>query len=265
MIIGTFSFKLRAVNNSSLPVSHGRLLHAALLDLVRQYDKDLSAQLHDSNVKPFSFGLLNLYPKKSEAGKFKIEIGNSVVWKVNSLDTRLTRFLIGMQSGFIIRIGSACFQVDDIRYYDNCIIGTEKILENAENLAAKTSFSIRFVSPTSFRYYDIDYPFPRIDLIFGSLIDRWNNIDENVAFDSDALKAVANQYIIPVKWQGESKRFNLTPKHGITGYIGTYMFDMKQLPKEYRKIFFALLEFAKFSGIGRLTAQGLGQVKVEYL
>ena len=57
MIIGTFSFKLRAVNNSSLPVSHGRLLHAALLDLVRQYDKDLSAQLHDSNVKPFSFGL----------------------------------------------------------------------------------------------------------------------------------------------------------------------------------------------------------------
>jgi len=134
MIIGTFSFKLRAVNNSSLPVSHGRLLHAALLDLVRQYDKDLSAQLHDSNVKPFSFGLLNLYPKKSEAGKFKIEIGNSVVWKVNSLDTRLTRFLIGMQSGFIIRIGSACFQVDDIRYYDNCIIRLDSMNQSVIDL-----------------------------------------------------------------------------------------------------------------------------------
>lgn len=265
MILGTFMLKLKAVNNSSLPVSHGRLLHAAVLNIVRQYDEKLSAHLHDSNIKLLSLGLLNLYPKKAEAGNFSLAIGDTAVWKISSLDTKLTKFFLGLRSGFIVRIGSACFQVENVSYYADCILDTAELLDKIERLSEKTSFSIKFISPTSFRYYDVDYPFPRIDLIFGSLIDRWNNIDENVAFDSEALKAVANQYIIPVKWQGESKRFNLTPKYGVTGFIGTYMFDMKQLPKEYRKIFLALLEFAKFSGIGRLTAQGLGQVKVEYL
>lgn len=265
MILGTFILKLKAVNSSNLPVSHGRLLHAAVLDLVRQFDEDLSSKLHDSNVKSFSIGLLNLYPLKPVAGKFNIDEGSVALWKINSLDTKLTLFLKGLPGGFSIRVGNVCFQVENISCYDDCILDTAELLDKIECLSGKTSFSIKFISPTSFRYYDVDYPFPRIDLIFGSLIDRWNNIDENVAFDSDALKAVANQYIIPVKWKGESKRFNLTQKHGVTGFIGTYMFDMKQLPKEYRKIFLALLEFAKYSGIGRLTAQGLGQVKVEYL
>ena len=265
MILGAFIIKLKAVNNSSLPVSHGRLLHAALLDLVRQYNEDLSLWLHDSNIKPFSLGLLNLYPKKAEAGKFSLAIGDTALWKISSLDTKLTKFMLSLRSGFIVRIGTVCFQVESINCNDDCIVDTVKLLEKAENLAEKTTFSVRFISPTSFRSYDIDYPFPRTDLIFGSLIDRWNNTDENIAFDSDALKAVANQYIVPIKWQGESKRVNVTPKHGLTGFIGIFIFDMKTLPIEYRKVFFNLLEFAKFSGVGRLTAQGLGQVKVEYL
>jgi CRISPR-associated endoribonuclease Cas6 len=96
------------------------------------------------------------------------------------------------------------------------------------------------------------------------LCERWNRLSDSLTFDSEQLKSIAQQYLIPIKWKGETRRVNLSSKAGVTGFVGSFTFDMKALPEEYRRIFIILVEFALFSGIGRLTGQGLGNIKVDY-
>ena len=72
------------------------------------------------------------------------------------------------------------------------------------------------------------------------------------------------QFLIPINWHGETKRYNITPKRGITGFVGEFTYDISRVDPEYRWQFVLLAEFAAFVGVGRLTAQGLGNVKISY-
>lgn len=264
MILGAFEIKMRTIAHASLPISHGRLLHAAVLDLVRKYDEELSQELHDANIKSFSLGLLDLGHLKPSHGKFNLMTDTRVNWELCSLDTRLTKLLMGVADNTVVRIGSAVFEIEHILLKNNLLVDTDQLVAKAEALKLVDSFTIKFVTPTTFRFYNVDYPFPRPDLIFGSLAERWNRIDDTLSFDIEKLKAIANQYIVPIRWDGASKRVNTTPKIGVTGFTGVFTFDMKVLPEAYRKIFVLLLLFSAFSGIGRLTAQGLGKAQIEY-
>jgi CRISPR-associated endoribonuclease Cas6 len=257
------------LNSASLPVSHGRLLHAALLDFVRKYDEVLAESLHDSNTKAFSIGLLEVGKLKPKAGDFRLEKGTCVFWKVCSLDEKLTSLLLNINKEFRLRIGQVSFVVEVINFgfEDNVycsLCEPNDLVEKSNYLVSHKSFTIHFLTPTTFRYYEEDYPFPRADLIFGSLCERWNRLSDSLTFDSEQLKSIAQQYLIPIKWKGETRRVNLSSKAGVTGFVGSFTFDMKALPEEYRRIFIILVEFALFSGIGRLTGQGLGNIKVDY-
>lgn len=269
MILGAFILKMRSTGNASLPVSHGRLLHAALLDLVRKYDEDLSERLHNSNMKAFSIGLLNFGKLQPSQGNFHLENDTVALWKVCSLDENLTRLLINIKRDTTFRIGRAHFAIEAMGFglnndSDSSICEPDDLVEKSKFMVDFRNFTIHFVTPTTFRFYEQDYPFPRADLMFGSLSEKWNAINDSVSFDSDKLKTIAQQYLVPVKWEGETRRVNLSTKNGVTGFVGSFTFDMKTLPEEYRRIFIVLLEFAQFSGIGRLTGQGLGSVKVAF-
>lgn len=269
MILGAFVFKMRSTDNASLPVSHGRLLHAALLDLVRKYDEELAERLHNSNMKAFSIGLLNFGRLQPRLGNFHLEEDTVALWKVCSLDENLTRLLNNIKRDTTFRIGRAYFSIEAMDFalnnnYDSSICNPEDLVEKSKFMVDFKNFTIRFVTPTTFRFYDQDYPFPRADLIFGSLSEKWNMVNDSLSFDSDKLKNIAQQYLVPVKWEGETRRVYLSPKNGVTGFVGSFTFDMKALPEDYRRIFIILVEFAQFSGIGRLTGQGLGSVKVNF-
>ena len=120
-----------------------------------------------------------------------------------------------------------------------------------------------FVSPTTFRYFNRDYPWPEPRLVWRSLRDRWcrtqpDLLDMPGAF---AEKALASLPVLPVGWRGFSQRLPLTPERGVDTFTGSFRYDLSRLePDDYS---FALLmaRFAFFSGVGRLTAHGLGQTR----
>mgnify|MGYP002677670924 FL=1 len=124
--------------------------------------------------------------------------------------------------------------------------------------------TLNFITPAAFRYFEEDYPFPKPELVFGSAAERWNNINGEEYFDVELIKQVASKFIIPDNWHGKTRRVNLTPKHGVTAFEGSFCYKLTMLPQEYRALFIVLARFAAFAGVGRLTGQGLGQVRIQY-
>ena len=49
---------------------------------------------------------------------------------------------------------------------------------------------------------------------------------------------------------------------GITGFVGGFTFNLSKLNDEERQLITILLTFGQHCGVGRLSSQGLGQVRV---
>ncbi len=267
MILGAFVLKLRVIQAGRIPVSHGRFLHAAFLDMVRQIDATLSEQLHNDQVKRFSIGVLSVKNRKQDKGHICLSDGDTATWRICSLSDIVTQVCLKITKGVTIRAGKVKFKVIQVAMDPNdhpasMVITTEELLQRARGLTECKNIEMNFLTPASFRYFDNDYACPRPDLIFRALAERWNRMETNPVFEIDKLREVAGLHIIPVSWKGETQRINITAESGITGFVGNFVFSMKTLPSAYREIFVALALFSMFSGVGRLTAQGMGVVSV---
>lgn len=255
---------MQAVSNGTLPISHGRFLHAAFLDCVRNFDEDLSNLLHDSTVKMFSLGLLNL-TKSPKQGNYFISCGDEVHWRIGCIGEGLLKVLNQIYCGYSFTIGKNSFKVMDIDFssgYARKILTFDEVYEIGKSCAKAERITIEFKTPTTFRYYSYDYPFPKPELVFGSLAEQWNQYSPDKTFNVDKIKQIATEYLIPDNWQGETKRVDFGKNRAITGFVGKFTYRLNLLPEEFRSVFVTLAQFAYFAGIGRLNGQGCGQINI---
>lgn len=63
-------------------------------------------------------------------------------------------------------------------------------------------------------------------------------------------------------WIGHTKRVYFGRDRGITGFVGGFTFNLSKLNDEERQLITILATFGQHCGVGRLSSQGLGQVKV---
>lgn len=268
MILAAVVLNLQAQNAGRLPASHGRLLHAAFLSAIRTVDEEISATLHNSASKSFSLGLLKLQCPLQKMS-YQLIAGTQAQWRVCVMGEHTKKVLQFLQKGLQLRVGSITFTIKDIyatqQQHSRAGLTTTEYLESqCAELPLMEQLTLEFVTPATFRYFEYDYPWPKPELIFGSLAERWNQISGEEHFAVEKVKEIAASYLIPEKWQGGSRRVNLSPTHGVTGFVGSFTFKLSLLPLEYRAMFICLAEFAVFAGVGRLTGQGLGQVRVQY-
>lgn len=267
MILAAVVLKLQALDSGRLPLSHGRLLHAAFLSAIRLKDVKLSAALHDAVSKSFSLGLLQL-KHRLQKQVYCVEKGDLVAWRICAMGSCAKNILELLQPGLRLQVGPVSFAIagidDTSQNLQAGTTTTEYLQEQCALLPAMQRLTLHFITPTVFRYFEYDYPWPKADLVFGSLAERWNQLSGEAYFSVDKIKQIAADYLIPDKWDGCTKRVNLSPAHGVTGFIGSFSYRLSLLPTEYRALFILLAEFAVFAGVGRLTGQGLGQVCVKY-
>lgn len=268
MILAAVVLELQAQNAGRLPVSHGRLLHAAFLNSIRSLDAELSARMHDAANKCFSLGHLQLQ-QSAQKMAFQLQAGTQAKWRICLMGDSTKAVLQLLQPGLRLQVGSIAFVVKDVyrtqREHSQAGLTTTEYLESqCAELPPVSQLTMDFLSPTTFRYFDHDYPWPKPELVFGSLAERWNKISSEEHFAVDKVKEIAAAYLLPERWQGNSKRVNVSPQHGVTGFVGSFTYKLTLLPPEFRAMFISLGEFAVFAGVGRLTGQGLGQVKVKY-
>jgi CRISPR-associated endoribonuclease Cas6 len=119
---------------------------------------------------------------------------------------------------------------------------------------AQRSIELEFLSPTSFKQLQSCQPFPLPELVFGSLLRRWN------IFAPTALQFPA------VEWTGVTAAYDLKTRAlkmkggaeiGTTGWARYQFADAEQA-----KIAAVLSRFAAFSGVGRKVGMGMGQVRL---
>lgn len=267
MYLCSLKLVLEAVNASSLPISHGRLLHAAFLNLIRGIDYDLSSKLHDAQMKSFAIGTLRTKAHKQN-NSLCFGSGDIAIWRIGLIGRELMQAVVQISRDTPLRIGRNNFKIRDIvcdRQSDAAtgIITMSELQQEVFALTDMQSLELDFLSPTTFRVNCYDMPVPKPELIFGSLAEKWNAFSQEEVFDIKNIKDLSSM-LLPLSWQGSSQRVNITQTRGVTGFVGSYTYSFSLLPAEYRKLFILLAEFGRFTGVGRLTAQGFGHIDIKY-
>lgn len=133
----------------------------------------------------------------------------------------------------------------------------------AQHLLAPASPSnrvtLQFESPTSFKSSGMQNPIPTPDLVFGSLVDRWNRFSPIALSDemrdfSRTCVAVSryNLRSVPMPHKGGGFR---------VGGVGEVTYIALDGDRYWHGAMQMLADFAKFSGVGVQTTNGMGQVR----
>jgi CRISPR-associated endoribonuclease Cas6 len=226
--------------SNPLPSSLGRAIHAQCFDWIGNADPALAEQLHQADFFP-----LTLVVKPGASA-------NQMFLRIGVLQQKiLAPLLWGMSrdmGGEISLTGVPCRlgKWIDIKHATSFAALTQVAAQNVINL--------EFLSPTSFKQAQAIQPFPLPELVFSSLLRRWNAI-------------APPQFLFePLEWQAfvsayELKTVALKMKGG--SEIGAKGWVKYEFPnREQAQIATILAHFAGIAGVGRKTGMGMGQTRL---
>lgn len=268
-MIGAIICKLRALKNGRIPETNGRLMHGAFFALLHQLSPSLAKSIHDeSGLKPFTVSELTLAQKRKQNTHCLIKKGDGTSWRITLLHELLLRVILSAPTGTVIDIGGIPFSLEAI-IADSSQCPDAGILEEDDLIAACLSeqniheITLQFQSPTTFRTDTSDYPLPLPALVFSSLCEKWNLSSMSLQLPAPDITTIASR-IIPSAWRGQSKRVFFGHDRGVRAFTGSFTYDLSALDLEHRQLILLLAQFATFSGVGRLTAQGFGRTTATY-
>ncbi len=259
-----------------MPQSVGNLVHALLLSWVNKKDKSLSKQWHDSSsLKPFSISPIIGRFAKTSTGRLIVK--DQPYWlKIGLLNKRGfdalgdVLFPIAALQGKI-NVAGIEFVLEEIKLrghpWASILNWNELFASGADGKlrheiakkdtinAGNMSVSFRFLTPTTFRRGDKNRIVPDPELVFGSLLDRWN------AYAPEKLPAELKQRfaseIIISKISIKSGLYEL--KHqSLLGFTGLCAYTVTSNDVELLAIIQKLSWFAIFCGVGQKTTMGMG-------
>ena len=220
--------------------------------------EDLAKKFHEEyrNVKPFS-----LYCKEL----FKRQTAKVLNFEVNLLEDSLipkllSGFILDKQKTFL-NINSKQIEVKvDFKVPQRWIKPYNSLAEAGET---NPKVGVKFVSPTTFRRENIDFPFPLPELLFKGLVKKW------LAFSQIPIEVDLRKYynLIEVeKYNLGTKKVEFSNGGKLTTFIGEVVYNLSEIEdKEAQRWFNILLNFSLWSGIGRKTTMGLGKIHLKTL
>jgi CRISPR-associated endoribonuclease Cas6 len=262
------SLVLNLLPRSPIPASHlsGRHLHALFLDLVRSQSPALSETLHKQTTeKAFTLSALQTQSRNSML-QFQheraIASGTPCWWRISLLDEALFGQLAHLWLTLSLKqpwhLGAAELSVTSV-------LGTvgshpwagfcsyRQLYEQASESDRQIKF--QFCTPTTFRLTKYDSALPTKELVFQSLLRRWNQYS-GTPFSEAILEPIFPSYFdirTEIVMDSRSK---------LIGCVGEVTFailgDVE--PETIRQIN-ALADFALYSGVGRKTPMGMGMVR----
>lgn len=130
----------------------------------------------------------------------------------------------------------------------------------ARSEAPPRRVALRWASPAAFRSQGRDVPLPVPEMVFGSLLERWNAFSP-VAFPPETRRYAAECLGVT---RYELKTRSVPVKEGAlrVGAVGHVSFATFSFDRYWMSVLHALAAFSLYSGVGVLTAQGMGQCRV---
>ncbi len=263
---------IRPRTPAMLPGYLGRASHAALLGALGERDADLARRLHDvEGLKPFTASDLLGATAGRDGRAVSPERGYDLRW--TGLTPELDEQLRGWAAA-----APAEIELDGVRFgveaatvqpADNAWAGTAEwsdlvALERVGREEPPARFTIHFVAPTTFRSNGRSVPLPLPELVFGSLLERWNAVAP-LALPQEVRRFAAECLLIG-RYQLQSTRLALFGQERAgaeTAFTGRCVFVATNRDRYYLHCCAALLRLAFFSGVGAKTGMGLGMARWE--
>jgi len=245
--------KVLLVFRSESPIKVSQLkpktIHGLFFGLLKEETGEL---FHSGRVKPFSlfFTPYFRFPER-EVSKFTVEL--------NLLDISLFRHF--SNSVLIERrkneLNVEGVPVSLVNVKPLSVVTYSSLLENA---APGQDFVVDFLTPTSFKRGKFDYILPEPELLFKSLLRKWNAFSpEKIGWE--LLDFVRKHVFVSGLWINSYKT-EISEKAKIVGFRGRVYFYSDRLSEE-TKLLRALLKFSEFSGVGRKSTMGFGKTRLE--
>ncbi|MBE7557391.1 MAG: CRISPR system precrRNA processing endoribonuclease RAMP protein Cas6 [Anaerolineales bacterium] len=291
MMLTSLILQLQAPSAAVLPASLGRAGLALFLRLIGERDPALAQELHDlDGPKPFTAS--NLVLGKRAQGSLRIESGQTGWLRFSGLSRAVSEGLQALAvqppemvelDGYRLRVTEATLDparhpwAGQVSYQD---LAAPYLLGGRAQLSSK--IGLAFVSPTTFRSGGRFVPLPAPELVFGSLLDRWQAFapvalhPETRRFAAEAV-AVSRFELrtrgVPYVKASEAGRNGPPPAGGkvepapgkagsvLIGFTGQVVYTVLNRDRYWLNVLHLLAAFAFYSGVGYQTGVGLGQVR----
>lgn len=282
-----------------MPLWWGRAAHALLLDTVRRYDEKLAESLHsEQGPRPFTASNLmgrssrgGLDMGSSYTLRFTAFQAELVQILLNAtqpdgplapgatIELDYLRFRIEtIQPSSLIADGEFPIAKSPIPNPQSSSPNPQSAIRNPQSpWSALTSYqelsapyllakiapprriSLQFTSPTSFKSGGMHVPLPLPELVFNSLLERWNAFAP-VVFPPETRRYAAE--CLAVSRYKLSSRATPVKSRGLqVGGVGEITYASLNYDRYWMSVISVLAEFALFSGVGAGTAMGLGQCR----
>ena len=261
----------------------GRHYHALFLSLVSSVDRTLGDTLHESTAdKAFTLSHLQVarrYIDRKYTDRKYINKGRSHVlqyqqqqpispgtpcwWRISLLDDtlfgKLTQLWLNINPEQPWHLGSADLFITSIQGTQQSIqpwanaCSYSQLYDRASNIEKTINFV--FATPTSFRQGSYDNGLPTRDLVFRSLLKRWNKYS-GIEFAPEFIESIYPSFFnIKTEIASDSRSKFI----GCVGEISYRI--MGEVEAETIKKINALADFALYAGVGRKTPMGMGMVR----
>ena len=225
-------------------------VHGLFFSLVGEELADILHNRH-KNVKPFSLFCRELF-KPQKVKTLNLEVN---LLEDSLIPNLLSGFILGNRRRFLI-VNSKNIEVKvGIKANSKWLIPYSSLVEVKE---IPTKVVIKFLSPTTFRRNDIDMPLPLVELLFKGLVKRW------ITFSNIPINVDLREYYHFVeieKYNLKTQKVEFSNGGKLTTFVGDITYNFKRVKnREVIKWFYILLNFSRWSGVGRKSTMGLGKV-----
>lgn len=265
------SLVLNLLPRSPIPTSNlrGRHLHALFLELVASVNAELATGLHQQSAnKAFTLSPLQVFKGERESKlQFQhdrpIPAGTPCWWRISLLDEtlfgKLTHLWLNLNSPKSWHLGASNLEVINI-------LGTPQATQPWANFTTYTQLyeeasdndrqiHLSFCTPTTFRVSNYDCALLSKDLVFQSLLKRWNHYSA-IPFPKTILEPIYPSFFdirTEIVMDSHSK---------FIGCVGEVTFQiLGNVDRQTVQQINTLANFALYAGVGRKTPMGMGMVR----
>ena len=235
----------------------GREIHALFLSLIAQVDGSLAGLLHDSPaLKPFAVS--PLVWERPPWAWFRFAMYAPTVGEA---------YLEALLRGHLreIRLGKIVFTVERVFQHPSehpwARTSTYETLWR-KHMCSPTRpddrIRLEFLTPTTFRAEQRTTPLPQPDLVFGSLLAKWNAFSPRPL--NGAVTAYASAGLSVTRYALETEMLDLGRNRRQVGFCGVCEFAGAKGHEEDLRAIRMLADYSFFAGVGYKATMGMGMV-----
>lgn len=253
-----------------LPEWWGRAVHRFFLQWISRSDEILAQELYNTGSSPRPFTCSTLMGRFPPGGSID---GQTCSIRLTALESRLAGMLLeavqpggSLSPGALIELDFLPFQVQTSLYNsaEHAWAGSAGYTELAAQYLTGHSkpprcIQLQIDSPAVFHSNGHFVALPQADLVFGSLLERWNSFSP-LTFPADT-KEFVRQSVVCNRFNLYSRSLPLKEGNHRIGGMGRVSYTLLGNEPYYSGVLHTLAAFALYCGIGANTSMGLGQVR----